>query len=182
MVPPDSCFIDLSANGGATWERISGISDTNTQFTYVEYDISAYLQPLANQYKIRFNFISDESDSSAGIFFDNLTWRVNSTTDINSPPPIFPSEFTLSQNYPNPFNPQTTIAFNLPQPSEVRLDIYDIIGRKVASLINQNLEAGTYSLIWDGRDLSGSSVSSGIYFYRLISDFGVRQEKMTLLK
>lgn len=80
---------------------------------------------------------------------------------------IFPiskvaEKFSLQQNYPNPFNPMTTIEFSIPENSYISLDVYDILGRKVTSAINENLESGSYKYIFDGSELS-----SGIYYYAL---------------
>ncbi|AFH48190.1 Hypothetical protein IALB_0478 [Ignavibacterium album JCM 16511] len=88
-----------------------------------------------------------------------------------------PDEFTLSQNYPNPFNPNTTIEFSLPKDSKVKLVIYNSIGEEVATLINNQLSAGYYKYNWNASDLT-----SGIYYYKLISDDGFLVKKMMLLK
>lgn len=78
-----------------------------------------------------------------------------------------PSEFTLSQNYPNPFNLSTQIDFTLTHSGFVSLNIYDILGRKVKTLVSENLSSGYKSVLWDGRSDSGENISSGVYFYRL---------------
>jgi hypothetical protein len=88
-----------------------------------------------------------------------------------------PSTFDLAQNYPNPFNPSTTIDFNLPTNDHVDLAIYDLLGRKVATLINDRLNAGTHSIIFNG-----SNLSSGVYFYRLKSSDQILTRKLTLVK
>ncbi|MEL6820354.1 MAG: carboxypeptidase regulatory-like domain-containing protein [Calditrichota bacterium] len=78
-----------------------------------------------------------------------------------------PTTLELSQNYPNPFNPTTTIGFALPQTSDVKLMIYNVLGQPVKELVNDNLSAGTYELTWDGTNQSGTAVSTGVYFYSL---------------
>ena len=78
-----------------------------------------------------------------------------------------PSAFTLLQNYPNPFNPSTTIRFSVSQGGSAMLEIYDLTGRHVRTLLSGEVSAGTHSVQWDGRDERGSSVGSGVYFYRL---------------
>ncbi|MEP0005379.1 MAG: invasin domain 3-containing protein [Balneola sp.] len=89
-----------------------------------------------------------------------------------------PSEFNLKQNYPNPFNPSTTFAFDLPVQSSVTLEIYDVLGRKVTSIINnKTYQAGIHDVYWDA-----SSMASGIYIYRIATSEGVRVKKMTLIK
>jgi flagellar hook assembly protein FlgD len=78
-----------------------------------------------------------------------------------------PTEFNLSQNYPNPFNAQTEIAFSLANSGEVTLEIYDIAGRLVKTLINDRLAKGRHVIIWDGANSWNDEVSTGIYFFKL---------------
>jgi len=93
-----------------------------------------------------------------------------------------PSEFALSQNYPNPFNQSTKIEFTLSQSGFVSLTIYDLMGRKVRTLVSENLSSGYKSVLWDGKDDVGKEVGSGIYFYQLkIGDFS-QAKKLVLLK
>lgn len=95
---------------------------------------------------------------------------------------IVPDVYELAQNYPNPFNATTKIMFGLPQAAQVRLDIYNIAGQKVRTLIDEYRQPGFYSLEWNGADNNGNTVSSGTYLYRLTSGNDVRSMKMTLLK
>ena len=88
-----------------------------------------------------------------------------------------PAAFELSQNYPNPFNPSTTISYSLPQNNDVVLEIYNTLGQKVATLINQKQTAGTYNVTFDA-----SNLATGVYFYRLQSGNFMEVRKMMLLK
>ena len=90
---------------------------------------------------------------------------------------LIPAKFSLYQNYPNPFNPQTKIKFIISKQSFAKLIIYDILGREVATLVNEELKPGTYSFDWDG-----SNYASGIYFYQLAAGDYVQTKKMVLLK
>jgi flagellar hook assembly protein FlgD len=93
-----------------------------------------------------------------------------------------PIDFHLAQNYPNPFNPKTNIHYSIPHLSNVKIIIYDIIGRAVLVLSNTQQEAGYYNLSWDGTNELGAMVSAGIYFYAIqASDFR-QTKKMILLK
>ena len=93
-----------------------------------------------------------------------------------------PNEFSLSQNYPNPFNPSTTISYSIPKVSFVSLKIYDILGREVKTLINSEQNAGVYNVRWNGDNIYGNKVSSGIYLYKIeAGDFSLTK-KMLLLK
>jgi hypothetical protein len=80
-----------------------------------------------------------------------------------------PGSFALNQNYPNPFNPTTTISFSLPRSGETRLDIYDILGKHVTTLLNETMGAGNFRVVWDGSDKNGTKVASGMYIYRIQS-------------
>jgi subtilisin family serine protease len=93
-----------------------------------------------------------------------------------------PSVFTLDQNYPNPFNPTTEIKFGVPATDLVRLEVYDIMGRRVATLANEEMTAGTHSVIWNGTNDSGDQVTSGVYFYRLSQGDNTLTKKMIMLK
>lgn len=97
-------------------------------------------------------------------------------------PPTLPADFGMEQNYPNPFNPTTTIEFALPRSGQVRLEVYNTVGQLVTTLVNEALQAGTYRVNWDGRNLFGSQVASGVYLYRLQASGYVSTRKMMLLK
>jgi flagellar hook assembly protein FlgD len=94
----------------------------------------------------------------------------------------FPTKFCLGQNHPNPFNPQTLIRYGLPHNSEVNLIIYNILGQKVRTLVDENQIAGYKTVIWDGKDEAGDQVSSGIYFCRLRAGNYTEVRKMVMLK
>jgi hypothetical protein len=92
-----------------------------------------------------------------------------------------PRSFALSQNYPNPFNAQTRIDFST-DGGNASLEIFNIIGAKIATVVDRNFGPGSYSVIWDGRDQTGRPISSGTYFYRLTNN-GIHQTmRMTMLK
>ncbi len=95
---------------------------------------------------------------------------------------LLPRTYELSQNYPNPFNPTTTIEFALPSASPVRLEVINVLGQTVTTLVDSDMEAGYHSVEWDGTDGSGSSVASGVYFYRINAGDFTRSHKMLLLK
>ncbi len=98
-------------------------------------------------------------------------------TGINQNGTEIPNNYSLSQNYPNPFNPVTNIKFNLPKSGYVKLVVFDIMGREVATMVNENLNAGSYTA-----DFDASRLSSGIYFYKLITADFTDTKKMMLVK
>jgi hypothetical protein len=93
-----------------------------------------------------------------------------------------PRSFSLSQNYPNPFNPETSIEYALPQDAQVRLIIYNVLGQKVATLVDEHQAAGCKTVWWDGKDETGDEVSSGVYFYRLTAGEFSEVRKMMMVK
>ena len=98
-------------------------------------------------------------------------------TQVETNPAQAPVEFNLAQNYPNPFNPTTNIEFSLPAASEVTLTVYDMLGKEVATLVNDVKSAGTHSVTFDG-----SNLTSGVYFYKLATGSDVQMNKMMLIK
>jgi hypothetical protein len=104
---------------------------------------------------------------------------------VRGRPESLPETFVLHQNYPNPFNPSTTFSFELPEASEVRLALYDVLGREVAVVVNQWMNAGVHKVSYDGRtgnDGGGSNLPSGVYLYRLTAGSYTRTLKMVLLR
>jgi hypothetical protein len=100
---------------------------------------------------------------------------------LNTSSTRLPSEFALAQNYPNPFNPQTTIALDLPVATDYTVAIYNIAGQLIRTYSGYS-EAGTVSLVWDGKNASGGQAASGIYFYKAIADKYISTKKMILMK
>jgi len=94
--------------------------------------------------------------------FTDIEWGV----DID-PEALLPDRYTLHQNYPNPFNPVTTIAYDIPEAADVRIDIYNVLGQKVRTLVNSMHEAAFHKVVWNSRDDYGKSVPSGMYIYRI---------------
>lgn len=101
---------------------------------------------------------------------DRVTWIEDGTGDL-------PERIQLFQNYPNPFNPVTTIRFSLPAAAEVELSVYDLLGRKVESLLSETRDAGWHSVVWDA-----GGYASGVYLYRLRVERSFQTGMMILMK
>jgi len=95
---------------------------------------------------------------------------------------VVAKEFTLANNYPNPFNPSTTINFTVPKASDVTLTIYNTLGQRIATLVNENMAQGNHSVVWNGRNDAGQTAPTGLYFYTLRSDQTSITKKMLLVK
>ena len=114
-------------------------------------------------------------ESIPGVFYitENMS---NSETNV------FPGKFQLGQNYPNPFNPVTTLHYDLSENSDVKITIYDMLGREVKTLINKTQDAGSMSVIWNATNNYGKPVSAGIYLYQIQAGEYISTKKMVLLK
>ncbi len=95
---------------------------------------------------------------------------------------VLPEVFALRQNYPNPFNPVTTIAYDIPEIANVRIDMYNILGQKVRTLVNGTHQPGVYHVRWNGTNDFGNPLSSGMYFYRISSEQFISVKKLVLMK
>lgn len=143
-------------------------------YTYMDDDtlnLSAWFDNVPDNMLLMWKDYFEGNDSSLAGFFP---MRIDPSGSV---PTNIPSEFVLRDNYPNPFNPVTTIGFDLPGGGKVNMDVFNIAGRKVATLIDRNMEAGTYELSWNAFDQA-----SGVYIVRMIYDNNTAYSKMTLLK
>ena len=93
-----------------------------------------------------------------------------------------PTRYELSQSYPNPFNPLVTIPFALPKTSHVQIEIYNALGRRVATLVNQSLNAGYHTATWNGKNQQGESLASGVYFVRMKAGEYLKNQKIIMMK
>jgi hypothetical protein len=102
--------------------------------------------------------------------------NTNYTTDVRQESNVAPNAFTLEQNYPNPFNPSTTIRFTLPTAARVQIAVYNVLGEEVATVVDEEMAAGTFTTTFDAGNLS-----SGIYVYTLKTNTGFSQARKMLL-
>ena len=115
----------------------------------------------------------------------DLWWNIDlsgTTTRVAETEEIRPEELSLMQNYPNPFNANTVIPYRLSDDAEVRLVIYDILGRRVKILVDEKQMAGQHQVVWSGADDGGRTVGSGVFFYRLFASDHMQTRRMLLLK
>ena len=128
-----------------------------------------------------------EQETSLGTYWINLSRNISVAGDpgtavVEERLSAIPQSFTLHQNYPNPFNAGTVIRFALPEDGRVDLAIYNLVGQRVATLVDGRRQAGSYAINWDGRDDSGGELASGAYLYRLRTEDQVATRKLLLLK
>jgi hypothetical protein len=150
--------VHLSTNGGTTW-----------------IDIRDGLPPVA----IAFFYLAIQgSDLFCGTDAAGVWQRpISEITSVQPMDPLAPKELVLSQNFPNPFNPKTEIRFQVPRGGFVSLQVYDLLGREVATIVNEKLAAGTYTRTFDA-----IALASGTYIYRLRAGDHVVTKKLVLLR
>ena len=154
-------------NSGNTFQYYTAYSGTNDASQPGFYEINL---PNGNYFLAVRNF----TGSPQTLVYNTEIWRLVGITELNSE---IPERFKLSQNYPNPFNPETKINFDIVNSGFVKLKVYDMLGKEVATLVNENLSAGSYETNFDG-----SNLTSGIYFYRLEAGDFSEVKRMMLIK
>lgn len=188
---PDSCWtvtgesldrhgtiIDILVRAIDSWTHQSDLCADSP----VQYD-SVYSLDHLDEGEYTVTVVEDHHSERETPDTSIIQFRVDTPTaadpeDVGS----IPNTFTLQQNQPNPFNATTTIAFSLEQTGYVSLVIYDLLGRKVRTIVDEDLSSGSHTATWDGTDDSGAGVTTGVYFYRLTAGNQVSSRKMVLLK
>ncbi|MCK4410559.1 MAG: immune inhibitor A, partial [Candidatus Eisenbacteria sp.] len=143
------------------------------------FDLTSYEN---QQIQIRFRFASDASVTEEGWYIDDI--NLTSTSAQTSVPEgeDVPRTFALRQNVPNPFNPVTVIQYQLPSEAHVTIDVFNIAGKLVATLVDEEQDAGVKAVTWDGTNATGEKVASGIYMYRMQAGDHASRKMMVLLK
>ncbi len=181
----DSGFVEISTDVTKGWERLSAFADSQYQWTQV----NLLLDPYAGQtdVKFRFRLVSDGEGTADGWYIDDV--QVNfRPTSVEEEHASVRLQFRLHQNYPNPFNPTTVIRFTVHgsrftgRSARATLKIYNLRGQVVRTLVDEEMQPGEHSVMWDGKDEQGREVASGIYLYQLAARDQKATRKMLLLK
>lgn len=168
----DSFDLEHNRDQGDGYDVFPGLGN-NTSFDAVSL-------PNSDSYLNGISFVGVQNISAVGDVI-NANLVVGFSAGIGDESTL-PNAYELQQNFPNPFNPRTTIGFTLPKSSRVQLEIFNLKGELTAMLVDDKFSAGSYAIVWDGRDRSGDNAASGIYFYRLVTDEGALSKKMLLIK
>ncbi len=183
----ESCFVEISADNGESWERVlPGFGDSQSEWSQVNFSLDSYVG--CSNFLFRFHIISDSLGSSDGWYIDDVQINLHPTS-VPEEPISTPGDFALYQNYSNPFNLSTKIPFTVygsrfmvHRPVHTTLKIYNILGQKVRTLVDEPKVIGSFEVIWDGKDDEGKYVASGIYFYQLSAENRTLTKKMLLLR
>ena len=187
-ISSDYGYVEVSTNGGALWHPIgSPLNGFNVSYHQQSVSLDDYCGPGNTNVKLRFRMTSDNQQTAPvpGWFIDDI--QIIEGKDVSqvaesSAKPVLPKVFKLFQNYPNPFNPRTTIRFDLPEPAEVSLTIFNIRGEIVRTWVDKNFSAGIHKMEWDGKNNNKLPLTTGVYFYRLSTPKFSSVKKLILLK
>jgi uncharacterized repeat protein (TIGR02543 family) len=154
-----------------------------------DYDYGAQVTVLASAGKNWvFSYWNDDSTDTLAVklvYVNNsklLKANFRLQAEIKKENDVMPETFALQQNFPNPFNPTTEIRYDLPQPEYVTIDIFDVRGRWVTTLVDMQMPAGSYKVIWDAVDSAGTRMPTGLYFYKMTAGSFREIRRMVLLK
>jgi hypothetical protein len=183
----DSCFVEVTTDGGENWEGLlPGFGGTLSEWTQANYPLDSYAG--CSDFRFRFHIVSDGVGTSDGWYIDDVQISLTPTS-VPEEPTSVPTCFALHQNYPNPFNPSTKIPFTVHgsqfkvhRPVHTSLVVYNILGQRVRTLVDEERLPGTHRVIWDGRDDKGRDVASGIYLYQLTAEDQTLTRRMLLLR
>jgi hypothetical protein len=162
---------DLEAGSGTVAKLVFEITDPNVQ----SIELSDYASEKPN-HRLMFIYHTTNDNGQIDRYVERPDFQ-RTIVALSGVGTTLPESYGLSQNYPNPFNPSTTISFALPEANHVRLDIYNVLGQKVETLVDQNMPAGTHEVEW-----YTSTAASGVYFYRLEAGTFSETKKMMFLK
>ena len=185
---PLSAHIDVSIDRGKVWIPIAHFDrliEQDPPFDHekrvLSYDITG-LTEESSRIQIRFWWYNpNNSGKPVSWFIDNVALTEYWCRPVESEPEIA-KDYLLGDNYPNPFNPVTTIPVQLLKNAQVKLSIYDLLGREVNVLVNGFQNAGSHNFVWDGHDKTNKPVASGVYFYKLETADFVSVKKMLLIR
>jgi len=175
----DTLIITVLANGNASEGARVLVSDTTGVISEQTADPNGVVQMNIASATDRALCVSV---TKAGCTIAQTWYYPSVVTDVDETDQSRPAIFALSQNYPNPFNPSTQIAFSLPASNHAELAIFDLLGRRVTTLVDGPMRVGAHHVEWSGTNSSGESVAAGVYFYRLTAGSRTETRKMLLLK
>jgi len=176
----DLCIVQVSVNNGSSWTQVASYSGTQTAWTEATINLTPYVG--ASQFKVRFILDSDGYITRDGWYIDDVQISRDQPGTGVGGDEIGAGRVALS-NRPNPFRSETGIAYRLPASGPVDLAVYDVAGRLVRTLLDDEvLPAGSHEIAWDGRDDRGLEAATGIYFARVLAPGGGAAIKLALIR
>jgi hypothetical protein len=171
-------FIPNSVLG--SFEVVSGMQGDSSR-TFILFSMSGAAVPIGQHTLGTFQRIHSGISITEAIISNSQGQNIVTSVYDNGVP-LIPTEYYLYQNYPNPFNASTKIQYGLPERSEVKIYIYNILGQQVKMFELGEIDAGRHEVLWEGTNHSGNIVASGIYFYRFVTPKYTQVKKLVLIK
>ena len=184
-VDGDTIIYLLDAKIGLTpWQEINeGIDSTNLIVTYKDFLDGAFENfPTVSAATVQFRISATDGIDTVKASNANRILYINRYDYLSTVNEQIPTEFALYENYPNPFNPTTTLRFDLPEVSDVRVVIYNMLGQKIKTFNMNSISAGSHSIRWNATNDMGDPVGAGVYLYQFQAKNFVKTRKMILLK
>lgn len=175
-VKDDTLFIQVSNDNGATWKTANSISGKQPFWKQYRIELNSFVATTSDM-RIRFVAFDGGNSSVFDAAIDDVEYGDNLQLSVDKQDNVYPTDYVLSQNYPNPFNPLTVIGYQLPVNSFVTLKVYDLLGKEVTTLVNEQQSFGHYTVTFNGAGLS-----SGVYFYKLQAGNFIETKKLMLAK
>ncbi|MCZ6899178.1 MAG: T9SS type A sorting domain-containing protein, partial [Bacteroidetes bacterium] len=161
---------EVERSVGSNWKTIGFVQGHGTTTTAYNYRFTDHLaDSKGNASMVKYRLKQIDTDGS---------FNLSNVLSVK----LFPENPQLAQNYPNPFNSNTTIQYQIPEDSNVRLLVYNLSGQRITTLVNQQQTAGSHSVQWGGKDDDGRQVASGIYLYKIKAGDFAQRKKLILLK
>lgn len=183
-VKDDTLYVDLSNDNGKNWKTAQTVFGKQPFWKQYRVEMKNVL-PVTDQMRVRFVAQDGGVSSVLDAAIDDVEFGDNLQLSVEKYSDLLPWAYSLQQNFPNPFNPSTTIQFQIPSTGFVTLKVYDVLGKEIATLVNEQKSAGSYSVKFDASKLSRQNtggLASGVYFYKLqVGDF-VETKKLMLTK
>lgn len=176
--PTDSVIVEVSTDGGSTWEHADGYSDLEVPWTMTYVDLTPW---MSHSILFRLHLKTDFAVGELGLHIDNLRIFSGSGSDADEAPQGIAFSYRITGAYPNPFNSATTIAYEIAAPGRVKLSIFNLLGEEVRSFEVNPQSAGAYKLVWDGSS-QGRAAATGLYFVRMQSADAQSVHKLLLLR
>ena len=183
------CFFSHAGDILTSWSPTGGdrffyFDEREADHDWIEYTVKYKTEADATGLSVRARF---NNATMGTCWYDDFAVQkiTHLTTGVEDPDwesGVMPEHFELHQNFPNPFNPTTQIGYVLAKDGVIELEVYNVMGQRVRTLVNEHRTAGMYKVIWDGLDESGNPVKSGMYFYQLRTADNVVTKRMILVK
>jgi choice-of-anchor B domain-containing protein len=178
----DAWQVHVTTNGGGSWALLESTTSHEVFWKGIDVDLSPVTGPAA---AVQFRFTAEDPDPGQLVEAALDDFAIYDASFVGATGVTLPEKHVgleLSQNFPNPFPAKTRIRFALPREDHVRLSVFDVTGRRVATLVDAQVDAGVHEADWDGRSFGGERVAAGVYFYELKTRNEIQTRKMTRIR